>query len=261
MAVPLLTSFLPVFKEMMNWITSNYDVIQQIGELFASIFTTVFTEDNLGIVGKLMNGFATVLAFLAETLNENMKTINTDSIASFIATTITAISGVIQDVLLGLVAFCYSAEGQAFIVSLSESLGRVLGTILEVLIALAPVLAESIVSFLFGVFEGLLTTIWKGLASLFDAIDNATGGVLKGAINSVLGFINTIIDGLRSVNLFGWQPFAGMGNIPLIGDSGMRGAYTTISNDFGVSSIFNVVNNNNIGGGDTLKSILQTGGY
>lgn len=261
MAVPLLTSFLPVFKEMMNWITSNYEVIKQIGELFASIFTTVFTEDNLGIVGKLMNGFATVLAFLAETLNENMKTINTDSIASFIASTIMAITGVIQDVLLGLVAFCYSAEGQAFIISIAEALGKLFGTIMDILIALIPILAESIVTFIYGVFEGVASTIGKAVASLIDAVDGMFGHVLKNGVNAILSFINTIIGALRNVNLFGWQPFAGVNEIPMIGDSGFRGATTTITNDFGVSSIFNVVNNNNIGGGDALKSILQTGGY
>ena len=256
MAVPLLTTFIPIFKEMLSWITSNMDIIKTIGNMFATIFTEVFSEENIGIVNQLMNAFATVMAFLGKTIADNMKTINTDSIASFIATTVTAIAGVIESILVAVVEFCYSAEGQALIVSVAEAFGRIIGDLIVVLIKMLPLIVEVLGITLFGMVEGMRNMFIKFGADILDNLDRAFGGIFSGLINGVIGMINSAIRFLNGIiGIWG-------GHINEL-DKFVSFSSTAagITNNSSISSIFNVVNNNNIGGGDTLKSILQTGGY
>lgn len=267
MAVPLLTAFIPVLENMLQWISDNQDTIQAIGETLAKIFTEVFKPETMEIVTHLLNGFAVVLNFLATSIAENMKSVNTNSVASFIASTITAIAGVIQDVLMGIVAFCYSAEGQAFIVSLSESIGRIIGTLVVLLIEMIPVFLEILVVTVVGIIKGMWDVLVKQIASILDIIDGVTGGLFTNMANSIINVVNWFIDRINSVigflNNFGIGG-SQMQHIDTWGYNGVGSnfgnAATSLTNSTSISSVFNITNNNNVSNSDTMKAIFMTGG-
>lgn len=267
MAVPLLTAFIPVLEKMLQWISDNQDTIQAIGETLAKIFTEVFKPETMEIVTHLLNGFAVVLNFLATSIAENMKSVNTNSVASFIASTITAIAGVIQDVLMGLVAFCYSAEGQAFIVSLSESIGRIIGTLVVLLIEMVPVFLEILVVTVVGIIKGMWDVLVKQIASILDIIDSVTGGLFTNMANSIINVVNWFIDRINGVigflNNFGIGG-SQMQHIDTWGYNGVGSnfgnAATSLTNSTSISSVFNITNNNNVSNSDTMKAIFMTGG-
>lgn len=262
-----LMAFIPVLKEMMNWIASNQEVIQRISDTFASAFTNIFTEGNIGIVSQLMDKFASVLQFLADSLAANMSMVNTESVSAFIATTISAVVGFIQDVLMGIVAFCYSPEGQAFLVSMAEGIGKLIGSLIDILLSLLPVFAEMAGAFLLGVVEGIVSTVGKAVANLFDLLDKSTGGAITGFVNGIIAVANWFIDRINDViGLLNNIPFVEIGQIGRLDSydtsnigSNFGQSTATAFNNNSISNTFTITNNNNISNNDTVRSLMMTG--
>lgn len=263
-----LMAFIPILKEMINWITENKEVIQSISDTLASVFTNIFTPERMGIVTELMDKFAGVLQFLADSLATNMSTVNTENVAAFIATTITSVVGFIQDVLMSIVAFCYSPEGQAFIVSMAEGIGRLIGTLVDILIAMLPIFIEMAAVAIFGIIEGIISTVGKAIGNLFDIIDKATGGALTGFVNGILSIANWFIDRINdaigfinSINPFGQIGRVGhldlwnQGNV----GSNFGTATTTAYNTHTISNMFTITNNNQLSNSDTMRNLMMTG--
>lgn len=253
--VPLLIAVLPMIKTMFSWVAENKDAIMAVGEKLGS----VFSPDKLGIISKALDGVLTVINGLVNIFTTNASMIDTSSLDEFISSTVLAIANMIQDILLGLVAFCYSPEGQAFINSVSYSVGKVIGSILTSLVALIPVIFQSIHMSIGGVINGIFSSLVKTAVSFFNLVDEFTGGAVTGVLTSIINLINTAINALNSINIMGFQPFnIGTLDTPDLGTMG-----STISNTFdqGIVNNFNINNMMNIPNSGVLKDVMSTGVY
>lgn len=253
--VPLLIAIVPLIKTMFDWVLSNKDAIMAVGEKLGS----VFNAENLAIVGKALDGILFVLDALANIFTNNASMIDTSSLDRFISSTVLAISNMIQDILLSIIAFCYSPEGQAFIKSISYSVGEIIGSIFTTIIALLPVIVESVFYSILGLINGIWSMISKAIYNLFDVIDKFTGGAISGFLNTIVNLINTAINALNSINIFGFSPF----NIPTL-NGGSVGRIGSSVNNFVDQSIVNNFNVNNamrVSNPSVLKDVMSTGVY
>lgn len=253
--VPLLIAIVPLIKTMFDWVLSNKDAIMAVGEKLGS----VFNAENLAIVGKALDGILFVLDALANIFANNASMIDTSSLDRFISSTVLAISNMIQDILLSIIAFCYSPEGQAFIKSISYSVGEIIGSIFTTIVALLPVIVESVFYSILGLINGIWSMISKAIFNLFDVVDKFTGGAISGFLNTIVNLINTAINALNSINIFGFSPF----NIPTL-NGGTVGQIGSSVNNFVDQSIVNNFNVNNamrVSNPSVLKDVMSTGVY
>lgn len=253
--VPLLIAIVPLIKSMFDWVLSNKDAIMGVGEKLGS----VFNAENLAIVGKALDGILFVLDALANIFTNNASMIDTSSLDRFISSTVLAISNMIQDILLSIIAFCYSPEGQAFIKSISYSVGEIIGSIFTTIVALLPVIVESVFYSILGLINGIWSMISKAIFNLFDVVDKFTGGAISGFLNTIVNLINTAINALNSINIFGFSPF----NIPTL-NGGTVGQIGSSVNNFVDQSIVNNFNVNNamrVSNPSVLKDVMSTGVY
>lgn len=253
--VPLLIAIVPLIKSMFDWVLSNKDAIMGVGEKLGSIFNA----ENLSIVGKALDGILFVLDALANIFVNNASMIDTSSLDRFISSTVLAISNMIQDILLSIIAFCYSPEGQAFIKSVSYSVGEIIGSIFTTIVALLPVILESVMFSIIGLINGVASMISKAFFNLFDVVDKFTGGAISGFLNTIVNLINTAINALNSINIFGFSPF----NIPTL-NGGTVGQIGSSVNNFVDQSIVNNFNVNNamrVSNPSVLKDVMSTGVY
>ena len=253
--VPMLIAMVPLIKTMFDWVLSNKEAIMAVGNKFG----TIFNADNLNIVGKALDGILFVLDALANIFSTNASMIDTSSLTRFISSTVLVITNMIQDIMMSIIAFCYSPEGQAFIKSVAYSVGEIIGSIFTTVVALLPVIAESIFYSIIGFISGIGSMISKAIFNLFDVIDNFTGGAISGFLNTIVNLINTAINALNSINIFGFNPF----NIPTL-NGGSVGQIGSSVNNFADQSIVNNFNVNNmmsISSPSVLKDVMSTGVY
>ena len=253
--VPMLIAMVPLIKTMFDWVLSNKEAIMMVGEKLGSIFNA----DNLAIVGKALDGILFVLDALANIFKTNASMIDTSSLDRFISSTVLVITNMIQDIMMSIIAFCYSPEGQAFIKSVAYSVGKIIGSIFTTIITLLPVMVESVFYSIIGFISGIGSMISKAIFNLFDAIDNFVGGAISGFLNTIVNLINTAINALNSINIFGFNPF----NIPTL-NGGSVGQIGSSVNNFADQSIVNNFNVNNmmsISSPSVLKDVMSTGVY
>lgn len=253
--VPLLIAIVPLIKTMFDWVLSNKDAIMAVGEKLGS----VFNAENLAIVGKALDGILFVLDALANIFSTNASMIDTSSLDRFISSTVLVISNMIQDILLSIIAFCYSPEGQAFVKSVAYSVGEIIGSIFTTIVALLPVIVESVFYSILGLINGIWSMISKAIFNLFDVVDKFTGGAISGFLNTIVNLINTAINALNSINIFGFSPF----NIPTL-NGGTVGQIGSSVNNFVDQSIVNNFNVNNamrVSNPSVLKDVMSTGVY
>jgi hypothetical protein len=253
--VPMLIAMVPLIKTMFNWVLLNKDAIMAVGAKFGSIFNA----ENLSIVGKALDGILFVLDALANILVTNASMIDTSSLTRFISSTVLVITNMIQDIMMSIIAFCYSPEGQAFIKSVAYSVGEIIGSIFTTIITLLPVMAESVFYSIIGFISGIGSMISKAIFNLFDVIDNFTGGAISGFLNTIVNLINTAINALNNISIFGFNPF----NIPTL-NGGSVGQIGSSVNNFADQSIVNNFNVNNmmsISSPSVLKDVMSTGVY
>lgn len=253
--VPMLIAMVPLIKTMFDWVLSNKEAIMMVGEKLGSIFNA----DNLAIVGKALDGILFVLDALANIFNTNASMIDTSSLDRFISSTVLVITNMIQDIMMSVIAFCYSPEGQAFIKSVAYSVGEIIGSIFTTIITLLPVIVESVFYSIIGFISGIGSMISKAIFNLFDVIDNFVGGAISGFLNTIVNLINTAINGLNNINIFGFSPF----NIPTL-NGGSVGQIGSSVNNFADQSIVNNFNVNNmmsISSPSVLKDVMSTGVY
>lgn len=253
--VPVLIAAVPLIKTMFDWVISNKDAIMAVGEKLASIFNS----DNLNIVHAALDGVLTVVNALATVFANNASMIDTSSLDRFISTTILAIANMIQDILIGVVAFCYSPEGKAFITSVAYSLGKVIGSVMETVVALIPMIIGAVVGSIIGLATSAGSYIYKAIFNAFDTLDKFFGGAISGVINSIVDIINTAINALNSINLFGYSPF----NIPNINNGMPSQVGSSLSNfiDQGIVNNFHINNNMSLSDSSVLKDVMRTGAY
>lgn len=253
--VPLLTAILPLITTMFSWVTSNKDAIMAVGEKLGE----VFTPDKLDVVTKALDGILLVVNELANVFSNNTSMIDTTSLSGFISSTILAITNMVQDILLGLIAFCYSPEGQSFINSVAYSVGKLIGSILTTIVALLPVIFQSIHVSIMGVINGIFSTLTKAVFAFLDMVDGMTGGALSGFVNTIINLINSAINMLNSINLFGFSPF----NIPTVGQVSFGTLGSSVSNSFdqGIVNNYNINNMLSLNNANALKDVMRTGVY
>ena len=253
--VPMLIAMVPLIKTMFDWVLSNKEAIMAVGDKLG----TIFNAENLNIVGKALDGILFVLDALANIFSTNASMIDTSSLTRFISSTVLVITNMIQDIMMSIIAFCYSPEGQAFIKSVAYSVGEIIGSIFTTIIALLPVIVESVFYSIIGFISGIGSMISKAIFNLFDVIDNFTGGAISGFLNTIVNLINTAINALNSINIFGFSPF----NIPTL-NGGSVGQIGSSVNNFADQSIVNNFNVNNmmsISSPSVLKDVMSTGVY
>lgn len=253
--VPMLIAMVPLIKSMFDWVLSNKEAIMSVGEKLGAIFNA----ENLNIVGKALDGILFVLDALANIFSTNASMIDTSSLTRFISSTVLVITNMIQDIMMSVIAFCYSPEGQAFIKSVAYSVGEIIGSIFTTIITLLPVMVESVFYSIIGFISGIGSMISKAIFNLFDAIDNFVGGAISGFLNTIVNLINTAINGLNNINIFGFSPF----NIPTL-NGGSVGQIGSSVNNFADQSIVNNFNVNNmmsISSPSVLKDVMSTGVY
>lgn len=253
--IPMLIAMVPLIKTMFDWVLTNKDAIMIVGEKLGS----VFNAENLSIVGKALDGILFVLDALANIFTTNASMIDTSSLDRFISSTVLAITNMIQDVLMSIVAFCYSPEGQAFIKSVSYSVGEIIGSIFTTIVALLPVIVESVIFSIIGLINGVVSMISKAFFNLFDVVDRFVGGAISGFLNTIVNLVNTAINALNSINIFGFSPF----NIPTL-NGGTVGQIGSSVNNFVDQSIVNNFNVNNamrVSSPSVLKDVMSTGVY
>lgn len=253
--VPMLIAMVPLIKTMFDWVLSNKEAIMMVGEKLGSIFNA----ESLAIVGKALDGILFVVDALANIFVNNASMIDTSSLDRFISSTVLAITNMIQDVLMSIVAFCYSPEGQAFIKSVSYSVGEIIGSIFTTIVALLPVIVESVFYSIVGLINGVWSMISKAIFNLFDVIDKFTGGAISGFLNTIVNLINTAINALNSINIFGFSPF----NIPTLNGGTVGQIGSSVSNfvDQSVVNNFNVNNALRVSSPSVLKDVMSTGVY
>lgn len=253
--VPLLIAVLPMVKAMFSWVTENKDAIMAVGEKLGS----VFSSDKLGVISKALDGVLYVVDGLANVFTTNASLIDTSSLSEFISSTVLAIANMIQDVLMGVVAFCYSPEGQAFINSVSLAFGKVVGSILTALVALIPVIFQSVHMSITGVIDGIYSFLGKAVIGMIDMVDKFTGGAITGVLTTIVNLINTAINALNSINIFGFQPF----NIGTLETPNLSTSGSVVSNTFdqGIVNNFNINNMMNIPNSGAIREVMSTGVY
>jgi hypothetical protein len=245
----------PLIKTMFDWVLSNKEAIMAVGDKLG----TIFNAENLNIVGKALDGILFVLDALANIFSTNASMIDTSSLTRFISSTVLVITNMIQDIMMSIIAFCYSPEGQAFIKSVAYSVGEIIGSIFTTIVALLPVLVEGLFYSIIGFISGIGSMISKAIFNLFDVIDNFTGGAISGFLNTIVNLINTAINALNNINIFGFSPF----NIPTL-NGGSVGQIGSSVNNFADQSIVNNFNVNNmmsISSPSVLKDVMSTGVY
>lgn len=255
MFVPLLIAAVPLIKSMFGWVVSNKDIIMSIGDRLASIFS----PDNMTLILKGLDGILTVVNGLADMFSNNASMIDTTSLSRFISSVVLAIGNMIQDILMGVVAFCYSPEGNAYVRSIAYTVGKIIGSIFVTIVALLPAIIDGIVVTVAGLIMGVGTYLSKATYNLFAAIDGFFGGAISGFINTVIGLVNTAINALNNINLFGYSPF----NIPTINAGSLSQTGQSVSNfaDQSVVNYFNINNNMNVSNSSVLKDVMRTGVY
>lgn len=253
--VPMLIAMVPLIKTMFDWVISNKDAIMSVGEKLG----LVFNADTLGIVGKALDGILLVVDALANIFATNAAMIDTSSLDRFISSTILAVTNMIQDILMSIVAFCYSPEGQAFIKSVSYSVGEIIASIFTTLIALIPVMIESVIYSLHGVINGLWSVVTKTVFNFFDVIDGFFGNAISGFLNTIVNLVNSAINGLNSINIFGFSPF----NIPNINGGSVGQIGSSVSNfaDQSIVNNFNINNHMSMTAYGAIKEVMSTGVY
>ena len=255
MFIPMLIAMVPLIKTMFDWVLTNKDAIMSVGDKLGSIFNS----DNLDIVGKALDGILFVVDALAHIFSTNTSMIDTSSLDRFISSTVLVITNMIQDVMMSVVAFCYSPEGQAFVKSVSRSVGEIIGSIFATIVALLPVIIESVYHSIIGLAGGVVSMISKAIFNMFDVVDRFVGGAISGFLNTVVNLINTAIRGLNSINIFGFSPF----NIPTLGGGSVGQIGSSVSNfvDQSIVNNFNVNNAMSISNSSVLKDVMSTGVY
>ena len=253
--VPMLIAMVPLIKTMFDWVLSNKEAIMSVGDKLGSIFNA----ENLNIVGKALDGILFVLDALANIFSTNASMIDTSSLTRFISSTVLAITNMIQDIMMSIIAFCYSPEGQAFIKSVAYSVGKIIGSIFTTIITLLPVMVESVFYSIIGFISGIGSMISKAIFNLFDVIDNFTGGAISGFLNTIVNLVNTAINALNSINIFGFSPF----NIPTLNGGSVGQIGSSVSNfaDQSIVNNFNVNNMMSISSPSVLKDVMSTGVY
>lgn len=253
--VPLLIAILPLIKTMFDWVIANKDAIMKVGEKLGS----VFSSDSLGVVWTALDSILAVIDSLASIFATNAAMIDTSSLDRFISSTVLAISNMIQDVSMAIVAFCYSPEGQAFVKSVSFAVGELIATIFTTIVALIPVMIESIIYSILGVINGLWSVITKTVFNFLDTIDGFFNGAISGFLNTIINLVNNAINALNSINIFGFSPF----NIPTIngGSAGQIGSSISNFSDQSIVNNYNVNNMMSVASPSVLSDILRTGAY
>ncbi|MDO3374689.1 tape measure protein [Bacillus paranthracis] len=120
------------------------------------------------------------------------------------------ISSVIENVLLPAFKFVFSAIGSV-VSDAFDGIRVVWDTVLK------PIL-NGIIDFISGVFSGDWDKAWKGIVQIFDGVFNGIKAAAKAPINAVISMINGLIEGINSIEMPDWVPFAGGSkpNIPTI---------------------------------------------
>lgn len=252
---PLLVAMVPLIKTMFDWVITNKDAIMAVGDKFGSIFS----QENLNMITKALDGVLYVLDSLSNIIRNNLNAIDSTELPRFISSTVLAITNIIQDVLMAVVAFCYSPEGQAFVKSVAYSVGKLIGSVFTTIIALLPVILESVIAGIVGVIAGINSFIQKAIFNFLELVDGFFGNAISGFLNTIVGLVNAAISMLNGINLFGFSPF----NIPYLSGGSPSQIGTSISN-FGDQSVVNNYNINNmmsLSNSSMLKDVLRTGAY
>ncbi|PRT29454.1 tape measure protein [Bacillus thuringiensis] len=120
------------------------------------------------------------------------------------------ISSFIENVLLPAFKFVFSAIGSV-VSDAFDGIKVVWDTVLK------PIL-NGIIDFISGVFTGDWDKAWKGIVKIFDGVFNGIKAAAKAPINAVISMINGLIEGINSIEMPDWVPFAGGSkpNIPTI---------------------------------------------
>ncbi|PER85875.1 tape measure protein [Bacillus thuringiensis] len=120
------------------------------------------------------------------------------------------ISSIIETVLLPAFKFVFSAIGSV-VSDAFDGIRVVWDTVLK------PIL-NGIIDFISGVFSGDWDKAWKGIVQIFDGVFNGIKAAAKAPINAVISMINGLIEGINSIEMPDWVPFAGGSkpNIPTI---------------------------------------------
>ncbi|RAN68713.1 tape measure protein [Bacillus sp. SRB_8] len=120
------------------------------------------------------------------------------------------ISSVIENVLLPAFKFVFSAIGSV-VSDAFDGIRVVWDTVLK------PIL-NGIIDFISGVFSGNWEKAWGGIVKIFSGVFEGIKTAAKAPINAVVSMLNGLIEGINSIEMPDWVPFAGGGkaNIPRI---------------------------------------------
>lgn len=209
--------------QQMGAITTILAVVAAISPL-ASILGTVS-----GLVAKLpglINGVSTVLTFLA---------------ANPIALIIAAIVGLVvliltkgDEIKAWLAEFDGWLQG-VFAKDWTEVFGPVLGGVLNGFFDTVSIVWDSIhgvlvgiIDFVKSVFAGDWKGAWESVKSIFSSIMSGLAGVFKRPLNSIIGMVNQIIDGINwligNINSLGsilGLKIGTIGHIPMLANGGV----------------------------------------
>ncbi|OJD66205.1 tape measure protein [Bacillus sp. N35-10-4] len=116
----------------------------------------------------------------------------------------------INTVLLPAFKFVFSAIGSV-VSDAFDGIKVVWNTVLK------PIL-NGIIDFISGAFTGNWDKAWRGIVKIFDGVFNGIELAAKAPINAVISMINSLIEGINSIDMPDWVPFVGGGktHIPTI---------------------------------------------
>ena len=138
-------------------------VLSKMASTFSTVFTSVFN-----IVSKIVNKLKPVFNVIGVVIKAAMAVVKTEFVAAF-----RIVANVVE--------------------SAARSIKRVISGITKVF--------NGILDFISGVFTGNWKKAWEGVKNIFGGAFQALAGLCKVPINTVIGIINSAIEGINSISV------------------------------------------------------------
>lgn len=200
-----------IWKDFTGVLKSTWDedgkyISEGIGKLInnlSEIFRKLYSEVLDPIIKPFLEEFQQVWKeSLEPTLKEVMKFVSNliklgiDIFNNFISPVVNFLTNILKPVFISTFSF----------------LGSVINTLIKTVSDLIKELMRilnGLIDFISGVFSGNWRRAWIGIADAFSGVFGSLGSLLKAPMNAVIGSINSVFNGLKSIKVPDWVPGIG----------------------------------------------------
>lgn len=188
---PVLMALAPILTSVIQAIVAKQDAIMAVGAKIAIVIEKLFNEQMIETYIKLIDQVVTAIDWFIGVVNDNLTIGN-----SIFETIVDTFAKVMSEVLVAVVDWAYSPDGQAIIKDLSYLIGTMIGMVAGFVMTMLPALFTALEPSLKGIFKGVVVffgdLILASFADMFD-LDSSVITTMKKYLEFIADFFSIIM--------------------------------------------------------------------